>query len=71
MKKPTNNIEPELDTEIEPPFKLGELVYLPEKDPKAETLYVLDDLHGDEAFLYHPVAPPVWAHTSELAHSPF
>jgi len=35
-------------------LKIGDTVYIPSEDPKADTIYTIEALSRDHARLYHP-----------------
>jgi hypothetical protein len=50
-------------------FALGDTVYIPSKDPRCETIYVIDSIKADLLFLYHPIKPATWVPDSEVRQS--
>jgi hypothetical protein len=51
-------------------FKIDDTVYIPDEDPKADTIYTIEALSRDYARLYHPMKPSKVLPLSEVKESP-
>jgi hypothetical protein len=51
-------------------FQLGDTVYIPSEDPKAETIYTIDARSKEIVHLYHPLKPARVLTMSQIEHSP-
>jgi hypothetical protein len=51
-------------------FQLGDTVYIPSEDPKAETIYTINARSKEFVHLYHPLKPAKVLPMSQIEHSP-
>lgn len=52
-------------------LKIGDTVYIPSEDPKADTIYTIDALSREFAHLYHPMKPAKVLPLDMIEESPF
>jgi len=52
-------------------LKIGDTVYIPSEDPKADTIYTIEALSRDYVYLYHPMKPSKVLSLSQVKESPF
>jgi len=52
-------------------FEVGDLVYIPSQDPKANTIWTIDKIRKGEVDLYHPVKQELTVGLDEIADCPF
>jgi hypothetical protein len=52
-------------------FYSADTVYIPERDPEAKTIWVIEEVDGNVAKLYHPLKGTQEISVDEIEHSPF
>ncbi len=53
-------------------FEVWDTVYLPDKDPKASTIYTINSIDNEIVTLYHPLIPgTISCKIEDIEHAPF
>ncbi len=52
-------------------FEVGDLVYIPEQDPNANTIWLIDKIRNGQVSLYHPFKGELIVGEQEIEDSPF
>ncbi len=58
-------------TTTEPKFKVGDTVYVPSQDPKANTIWTIEHIRRGQVDLFHPTKGELIVGLHEIAESPF